>query len=202
MLSPWFIDWWFAPWAYAARGSVPLPDTDELGRRDGYRLWCREARILPDLPPVFHAQWQDAALDREEDLLASAMLFGGLIAARLGDQRWLSQLPAQDRSWCLKIAATQPLKAVFASSAMHDEGIAAFGLLELARRLETYFPGMWPRLSCLLPDQTAHLVNARLQASLAKADPLETSPVRGARCWALCQTRAVESRQLSTPAAA
>lgn len=202
MLSPSFIDWWFAPWAYATRGSFPLPETDELGRRDGYRLWCRQAGIPPDLPSVFHEEWHVAAMDREEDLLSSAMLFGGLIAVRLADQAWLGQLSAKERAWCLKIAGTQPLKAASASSTMHDEGIAAFGLLELARRLKAQFPGMWPRLSCLVPRQTAELVNARLRESLAMEEPIETSAVRAARCWAMCQARAVESRQAPSSAVA
>ncbi|WP_147375913.1 hypothetical protein [Noviherbaspirillum cavernae] len=188
MLSSEFIDWWFEPWI-CAESAVPAlhPAAARAGRRDGYRIWCEQARVAPDLPGQFDPDWQIAAADSAAELVGAARLFAGLIAARQHDTAVLDQLGFDDRKWCVSIAATQPLigcREVFAD----DDPIELRGLCEIARRLDNGFPGLWSRLRLLLaPELAAHL-ETRLAA--ANRAPSEPSATRAQRCWALCQDRA------------
>jgi hypothetical protein len=188
MLPHFFFEWWFAPWDYAgdAPGRLPLP-ADRLAQRDGYRLWCEQARVPADLPAEFDPAWQVAATGDGNELIATARLFAGLLAAREHDQQALGALAFADRKWCISIAATQPLRSAGELPYAAEDGIELRGLVELARRLEQGFPGMWPRLRLMLPPAPASRTEALLEAVLPAP---ETSAVRAQRCWTLCRNRA------------
>jgi hypothetical protein len=185
-----FIDWWFAPWEYAADEPAYRPlSADRVAQRDGYRLWCRQAGVQPDLPDSFDPAWQSAALDDGIELTAAVRLFAGLIAAREHNDGALRQLSIADRKWCASIAATQPLRACGTTIYAADEAIEIRGAVELAYRLRNGFPGMWSRLRLTLAPPLATRIDALLEAASARhaggGDP------RSLRCWNLCRQRAV-----------
>lgn len=205
-LSEQFIDWWFSPWRYARANDVsPMQDRlherlhSTLGRRDAYRHWCAEARVTPQLPshPDWQWQWQAAALSDTDQLLQSAELFGGMLAARRQRHDELAQLSPQRRRWCLSVALTQPLAdwtegvldgADGATVSVHERG-----LLELALRLDRGFPGMWSRLRLLLPPPLRATLQAK-SAALSVAGGTAVLPLRDRdrRCWQMCVTRSHE----------
>lgn len=191
MLPQSFFDWWFAPWAYAVeiRGRLPL-ETDHLGRRDGYRLWCREAQVVADLPQCFDPGWHVAASTGGDELLASARLFGGLIAAREHNGPVLAELAFDDRKWCASIAATQPLRGCAEAGIAPTDTIVVRGLLELALRLEHGFSGMWARLRLGLPVEIAERVDALLRTVHVDDLAPDGTALRAQRCWTLCRRRA------------
>jgi len=193
-LAPWFLDWWFAPWEYAAGQEDLLPQAAGLAaQRDGYRLWCRRAGIAPDLPAHFDASWQVVALRKHNDFLRCAHLFGGLFAAREHNFDELGQLPRETRLWCLGVALTQPLQtARHGSRRALAGGIEVRGLLELALRLEQGFPGMWSRLALMLPAPLSTLLASALDVGdgVAVAELASPEQARLQRCWKICAARA------------
>ncbi|SFL98189.1 hypothetical protein SAMN02982985_02241 [Rugamonas rubra] len=180
-----FVDWWFAPWRHAAL--APAPAAEPLARRDGYRLWCRRAGIAAELPAAFDPAWQVAAGGDGATLRAAARLFAGLLAARAQRAAMLGELSPAERKWCLGVAATQPLLACAAPPYAAGDALEVAGLVELARRLEPRFAGLWPRLRLGLPAALAARVDALLPA--AAGQPAEASPRRAQRCWRLCLGR-------------
>lgn len=189
MMSPDFIDWWFAPWTYAI-GIGDLAGTEELmARRDGYREWCSAAQVISELPPECDAQWTSAALIDGAALQHAATLFMGLIAARQQDQNALAQIPLVERRWCLSVAATQPLHAYAVDHPDDHQELPLRGLAELAIRLDHGFPGLWSRLRLTLPESTRAAVALRLQNSWADQDILMQAASRSQRCWRLCRQR-------------
>lgn len=197
MLPSSLFDWWFAPWSYAADADLRLPlALDRFAQRDGYRVWCSQADISPDFPSHFHAAWSIAVTSSGAELLATARLFAGLMAAREHDQATLAELSFDDRKWCLSVAATQPLSRCRQVRYGNDEPIEMRGMVELARRLESGFPGLWPRLRLMLPAPIAAKVTALVaEAAVVPVDP-DAALMRAQRCWRLCRTR-VESMGLS-----
>jgi hypothetical protein len=191
MLPDSFLDWWFAPWACTGATSVALPaQTDLLGQRDGYRLWCDKAGVVTAFPAAFDAGWQVAMAQDSEELMATARLFAGLFAARTHDHPALAQLPIADRKWCMSIAPTQPLTACKDLPFDDDDGLEVRGLIELARRLEVDFPGFWSRLRLLLPADTGDRVESLLQLALQSNEGRGNSPMRAQRCWSMCRVHA------------
>lgn len=191
MLSDTFIDWWFAPWSYAASAPARLqPAVDLLAQRDQYGFWCAEAGVRADFPTDFDPGWQVAAVRAGTELRKAAELFGGLIAARGQDQPVLGSLPIPDRKWCLSIAITQPLKGCREVQFLPTDPAEVRGLTELARRLEHGFPGIWTRLRLLLPEQLANRVDTLLPAALAEWSPAAGPEARAQRCWQMCRVRA------------
>jgi len=194
MLDAHFIDWWFAPWRYAIRKRMPLfAYSDELGRRDGYDLWCAHTNARAALPDEFDPGWQVAALENAALFARSARLYGGLIAARAQNQFVLARLPIEERRWCLSVAITQPLKACAELPLAAHAGVdlaELYGVVELAHRLERGFPGMWSRLRLLLDDALASRAEALLPAALAGAPDESGNPKRAQRCWQMCMQRA------------
>lgn len=191
MLPDLFLDWWFVPWTYAGETRPPL-GPDPLGRRDGYALWCESAGVQPAFPGEFDPGWHVAALRDGDGLARTAALFGGLIAAREQDQAVLGKLSIPDRRWCMSIATTQPLKGCRALPVTDDPDLPEVrGLVELARRLEHGFPGMWSRLRLLLAPALAGRADALLPAALATSVADTGSPVRAQRCWQICVVRAL-----------
>lgn len=193
MLSDAFIDWWFTPWSYAATASAHLlPADDLLAQRDQYGFWCAQAGVRTDFPGDFDPGWQVAAIHVGPELRKAAELFGGLIAARSQDQSVLSQLPISDRKWCMSIATTQPLKGCREVQFQPGDPVEVRGLIELARRLEHGFPGLWTRLRLLLPEPLANRVETLLPAALAEWGSAAGPEVRAQRCWKICHTRAAQ----------
>ncbi|OGB25906.1 MAG: hypothetical protein A3I66_12050 [Burkholderiales bacterium RIFCSPLOWO2_02_FULL_57_36] len=195
MLPPTFLDWWFAPWAHASGRTPCLPSAiDQLGRRDGYRLWCAEAGIDPDIPLHFDPAWHIAATADGTEFIATARLFAGLLAARDHDQAVLGALPFADRKWCVSIAATQPLQRC--SHVRYDggESIEVRGMVELARRLEHGFPGLWGRLRLTLPIALADKVDRLRHEAVAMELKLDACATRAQRCWQHCRNRAESMR--------
>lgn len=191
MLPQEFFDWWFEPWTYAADAACLHPaGTGRVGQRDGYRLWCEQAGVAAELPQHFDTEWYVAAATDGAQLIATARLFGGLFAARRHDQALLNELAFDERKWCVSIAATQPLSAAEGLPAARGVGIDAYGLMELVRRLESGFPGMWSRLRLLLPQELAGKTEELLAAIAGSEQKREASAARAQRCWALCETRA------------
>jgi hypothetical protein len=191
MLPQEFFDWWFEPWAYAADAACLHPvGTGRVGQRDGYRLWCDQADVAAELPPHFDTEWHVVAAIDGAQLIATARLFGGLFAARRHDQALLNELAFDERKWCVSIAATQPLSAVEGLPNVRGVGIAAYGLVELVRRLEFGFPGMWSRLRLLLPQDLVGKTEELLGVITRIEQKREASATRAQRCWALCETRA------------
>jgi hypothetical protein len=198
MLPAAFLDWWFAPWGYAASASGHAShDADLVGRRDAYRLWCAGAGVRPALPADFDAGWQAAALDDGATLASSAKLFGGLLAARQQQRQALAQLAPADRKWCMSIASVQPLAQYAAGPYAPGEALEVRGLTELSCRLEHRFPGMWSRLRLLLPRQLDDRVTTLLERE-RDADDWHDGPdpssQRALRCWRLCLQRALEMK--------
>ena len=191
MLSPSMVQWWFEPWSYApGAATVCGLASDRFGLRDGYRFWCGSNAVEERIPERFDPAWSVAACTGEAELADTARLFGGLSAARDQDLRLLGKLAPADRKWCLGIAATQPLRSSREVRYAPDDGLDVRGLIELARRLESGFPGMWSRLRLLLPAQQAARVAVLLPAALAGKDDLEPAPARAQRCWQMCRNRA------------
>lgn len=192
-----FLDWWFRPWEYALDGAIDdsagaASMHDDLARRDGYRLWCRRAGIAADLPVHSQAAWQTLAENDGADLLATAQLFGGLLAARQQHNAALAELPPAQRAWCLRTAALQPLVCHAARLHPAGNGLALRALTELAYHLHYTVPGMWPRLALALPAETQQPVAALLQQLLAQApDPAQApaGATRVLRCWRMCRDR-------------
>jgi hypothetical protein len=198
MLPAAFLDWWFAPWSYAAAASRHASyDAALIGRRDAYRLWCAGAGVRPALPAAFDAGWQAAALDDGSALASSAKLFGGLLAARRQQREALSQLALADRKWCLSIASVQPLAEYGAVPYAPDDALEVRGLAELSCRLEQGFPGMWSRLRLLLPRELHDRVAALLPQERDARDVPDPASQRALRCWRLCRQRAAEMKQAS-----
>ncbi|HVK95920.1 MAG TPA: hypothetical protein VM571_14475, partial [Noviherbaspirillum sp.] len=167
MLPDSFLDWWFAPWTYAAgarRRRLPLA-ADQLGQRDGYRLWCEQANVQVAFPDDFDPAWHVAAVQNANELMNAAKLFAGLIAAREHNQAMLDQLAIPERRWCMSVAITQPLKGCQTVPFTDTDSIEIRGLVELVRRVESGFPGMWTRLRLLLPKTLAARVGALLPAA-------------------------------------
>jgi hypothetical protein len=190
MLSQSFFDWWFAPWNYAAY----LPDSmlqakDQLGLRDGYRLWCKQVQINADLPMQFDPSWNIAICTSADQLLLTAQLFAGLIAARENDTAALQTLPFADRKWCMRTAATQPLRRCCPISYTVDEAIEIRGLVELAVHLEPRCAGMWSRLRLMLEPALVDRIDPLMLATLAQAPDIEDSAARAQRCWRMCRNR-------------
>lgn len=191
MLPHFFFDWWFAPWAFARADAQCLPlSADWLGQRDGYRLWCAELGVVADLPESLDPAWHVAAVESGEELCGAARLFAGLIAAREHNQQVLGELPFADRKWCVSIAATQPLRGAGTLPYAADDDITVRGLVELARRLEPGFPGIWSRLRLTLPAEVAARVDCLLEAALGPGRSIDASAIRAQRCWTLCRGRA------------
>ena len=191
MLSDHFIDWWFAPWRYAAASPAGLaPAPDLLAQRDQYGLWCAQAGVRPDVPSRFDPGWQVAAVGAAPQLRKGAELFGGVIAARGQDQAALGRLVLAERRWCMSIALTQPLKGCCERQFDPRDPVELQGLTELARRLERGFPGLWPRLRLQLPAALAGQVHALLPAALADPVPAAASEARVQRCWQMCLAHA------------
>jgi hypothetical protein len=194
MLSHAFIEWWFNPWACAGSAPEwPLPAADTLGRRDAYRLWCAQALVVADLPPRFALPWHILAGLSGTELAATARLFAGLVAARDHQQAVLGELAVRDRKWCISIAATQPLRRAQDVPYTAQDGIEVRGLVELARRLEVAFPGLWSRLRLTLGPALAARVDALAPAAMASAAEDAAgvaASTRAARCWTLCHAHA------------
>lgn len=190
MLPSSLFDWWFAPWLYALDADLRLPLTqDRLAQRDGYRLWCAKAHIESDFPVHFHGAWSIAITSNVVELMATARLFSGLMAAREHDQLLLGSLSLDDRKWCLSVAATQPLSHCPHVAYGLDDGIEVRGLVELARRLESGFPGLWSRLQLMLSRDLAARVASQLEhAVLISVEP-DAALLRAQRCWRLCRAR-------------
>ncbi|WP_211474776.1 hypothetical protein [Collimonas humicola] len=205
MLPHAFLDWWFAPWSYANGGAPCLPlASDQLSRRDGYRLWCAEAQVRPGLPPAFDPVWALAATSDGAALAATARLFAGLLAARGHVHEVLAGLPFADHRWCVTVAATQPLLPCAPFRHGADEAIELHGLLELARHLEHGFPGLWQRLRLTLPVAQANEVERLRQEPLPLPNMSDAAIARAQRCWQLCRGRAesaLPARRLSAQAA-
>lgn len=190
MLTDAFFDWWFSPWTYAARLSSSLPSKDCLGQRDGYRLWCEEARLRPDLPEHCDPEWSIAAMRDAGVLLSAARLFAGLVAARQYDRTVLDVLTLDEKKWCASISAIQPLQSLHDMRVVSPRTVETRGLVELAGRLERGFPGLWPRLRLLLAEDTAEDVDGLLRAAFGSGDHGSASDRRAQRCWRLCLERA------------
>lgn len=191
MLPNSFFDWWFAPWRYAVEPTDRLPlQGDFLGRQDGYRLWCKDARVPAGLPARFDPAWHIAMGESGPELTAAARLFGGLFAARAHDQSALGELEFPERKWCVGIAATQPLRTWASKSGGTGDSVEVRGLAELAGRLESGFPGVWPRLRLTLPAMLRGAVDERLADITAPAENASAAQARAQRCWMLCRNRA------------
>lgn len=190
MLPQFLFEWWFEPWAYALNAEPHIkPSPGRLAQRDGYRSWCRRHAVPERIPDEFDAAWSVAASTSGAELIFAARMFGGLVAAREQDLKVLNALSPADRKWCLGIAATQPLRACRSLHYAPDEPVETRGLVELARRLEQGFPGMWSRLKLMLPPALSDRTGELLQAALSSGDGVETSAARAQRCWRLCRDR-------------
>ncbi|HYD61646.1 MAG TPA: hypothetical protein VEC35_14870 [Noviherbaspirillum sp.] len=197
MLTDAFLDWWFAPWAYAARPSASLSAPDCLGQRDAYRLWCEEARLRPDLPERCDPAWSFAALYDGRVLLSTARLFAGLMAARRHDRTGLDALTIDDRKWCASISATQPLQSFHTMRVASPQQVEIWGLVELAVRLEHGFPGMWSRLRLLLPSDMSRDVDGLLRSGTGAGAHVSTPDRRAQRCWRLCLERVADAARIT-----
>lgn len=178
-----FADWWFAPECGDVLPGAPQ-QTGLLARRDGYRLHCRRDGLPPALPPFMSAGWP-LALGLGAGLRPAARLYAGLLAAREHDAAALSRLAPADRAWCLRLAATQPLRACAPGNGGAD--LTLRGLAELACHLERDFPGLWPRLRLALDQPTRDGVAALLPSL---APPAAMATARAQRCWLACRRQA------------
>jgi len=196
-LSDSFIDWWFSPWSYGdvegrsggfATALSSLTASDTLARRDAYRLWCAELKVVAELPPSFDPAWSLAATADAKEFGATLRLFGAVIAAGGRDEALLGELPFNDRKWCMSIASTQALVAGPRPAA----SLAERGALELKERLEAEFYGLWSRLRMLLAPAMRAVIDK--QTADSRRAPLGSSVVaRWQRCWRLCSERAKTS---------
>jgi hypothetical protein len=188
-----FLDWWFAPWHYLDMAGLPGLGDKLVARRDGYRAWCEQAGLTPDLPGLFDPGWQSAALQHAALLRHRAGLFGGLFVARARAQDMLKTLTPEARSWCQRVSLAQPLTRCVADSALFSEAspdVVMVGLAELAWRLEQDFPGMWTRLRWLLdPPERTHLDLALSSARRQQASESPAAGRRALRCWQFCSAR-------------
>jgi hypothetical protein len=190
MLPDFLVDWWFSPWTYVPVAPIQLLEgAYVLAQRDGYRMWCEQGGISTALPAQFDPEWHVAVVDGAS-LVAAARLYAGLFAARAQDQRVLAALRFEDRKWCMSIAATQPLTACRQLSYGTDDALEVRGLVELGRRLECEFPGMWARLRLSLPEQLGKSTEVLVQEAVALNEERGKSSVRAQRCWLLCRIRA------------
>lgn len=190
MLPNTFLDWWFAPWSYASVLTQRLPlATDELGRRDGYRLWCSEACINPDLPEKFDPAWTIVATSNGLELAATARLFAGLLAAREHTHQVLRALSFADHKWCVSVAATQPLSQHWQINYSADDSNTVRGLVYLACHIEHDFPGLWERLLLTLPIALANRAEYLRLNAVTLTNRSESSVLRTRRCWRLCHNR-------------
>ncbi|MFC5474035.1 hypothetical protein [Paraherbaspirillum soli] len=201
MFAQSLIDWWFMPWSYAPdRGAAWPPMAEQLGSRDRYRLWCREADVVADFPPQCDPGWGVAALADGGQLLAAARLFAGLIAAREHDdaeaRAALLSLSPAERKWCLSVAATQPLRSFLQGIEGGAIEIEVHGLLELALYLSDGFPGMWSRLRLTLPPALAAQVDGLLDAAPTGVVAPAMQVVRAQRCWRMCRVRVEAAAQV------
>lgn len=175
MLADGFLDWWFAPWHLDGVPPPFPPDASPLARRHGYRAWCEAIGVPADLPPVWDAGWQAAAVSDAALLRRAASLYAALLAARRNEPARLAALPLAERRWCMGIANTQPLQPLAEPAA----SLQAWGLAELAGALEQGFAGLWPRLRLLLRIEASDVPGAAAPAG-----------TRQLRCWRLCLDRA------------
>ncbi|CDG82327.1 hrpD-like protein [Janthinobacterium agaricidamnosum NBRC 102515 = DSM 9628] len=188
-----FIDWWFAPWPPAPASDAEQAEQGAPGLpalRDRYRWWCQQAGCPADLPASFDPAWQPLCGADGAVLQATARLYAGLIAAREHDAALLAMLPPDDRKWCASLAATQPLP--HCGRAVYEAGDSADvrGLAELAQHLRHGFPGLWPRLQCLLPAPLAGRVQALLELMAPHDELTPRQSGRVQRCWFMCAARA------------
>ncbi|MYM98639.1 hypothetical protein [Duganella vulcania] len=186
-----FVDWWFAPWQIAPARPPHAAMDGVMAMRDGYRLWCAQLQLMPGLPPSFDPEWAAAAGTDPAALAPAARLFGGLLAARAQDGPALATLPAQDRDWCLRVAATQPLACYGREHYAAGDTLALRGQCELACHLEAAFPGLWPRLRLGLDTADAARIGQLLAAMPAPLGAATAARVR--RCWLLCSMRASQT---------
>lgn len=198
MLPSSVFDWWFAPWTYAVDSDLRLPlALDRFAQRDGYRLWCSLADVDPDFPPHFHAAWSIAVTSSGSELIAAARLFAGLMAAREHDQNLLGHLSFEDHKWCVSVAATQPIIRCPQVEYAVDESIEVCGLVELARRLESGFPGLWSRLRLTLPRALVDQITMRLRDAAIAIVETDSALIRAQRCWRMCRARVESNDQIN-----
>lgn len=198
-LQPDFVEWWFAPWNYACHWSsdMDLP-AGQVGRRDGYALWCHKAGVQAQFPALLDGGWQIAALSSRTRLEKIATLFAGLLAAREKNLKGMNGLNVEDRRWCISIAGLQPLLGLAANTRIRGAapGTVERGLLELRGWLEFGFPGMWSRLRHLLHEDLARSIDDSAGAFQPGHDMESVSAAairRAQRCWQLCADRALAS---------
>lgn len=191
MLPQSFLEWWFEPWRYAAANQDCMADVkDVYARRDGYRIWCQQAGVTPELPPRFDPGWCVAANGSPASIMGAAYLFGGLILTRNRDLDCLRFFTPAERKWCLSIAATQPLQPLSGLFVQSREAARLCGLLELAIRLEIGFPGMWSRLRLMLPGTLAQETASLLEDAATDRTGVQSPNARPQRCWRMCLARA------------
>lgn len=186
-----FLSWWFAPWRWAGAAAEEVPYArDEIARRDGYRSWCARNEVPAALPADADHAWMALAATEGPALLATARLFGGLLAARGQDRALLSQLAAPERRWCMSIASLQPLAPSSAARYAARDGLEVRGMIEACRYVERDFPGIWPRLRLLLEPALGDRVSVLLKRTAREAAPPPHAKERVLRCWQLCRRRA------------
>lgn len=203
MLTPTFLDWWFAPWAYAGTGSTVLGlATDTLGLRDAYPIWCDAHQVDTAFPDSFDPAWQHAAATDASLFETAAGLFGGLISARANDQKVLRAISQEQRRWCMSVAITQPLQPwsgwTELGSDVTGEAHVVRGLIELVRRIEPACPGMWSRLRLLVAPDTAAQVDAAYERIRTSGAPELGNVQRAQRCWSMCVAHALRLKKQST----
>ena len=196
LLSDPFLDWWYAPWERAPddawlQSGWPLPEPDQLARRDGYRLWCRHAGVDPDLPPLLDPGWEMLADLTAAQLRGTARLLGGLLAARAANLPALGALGAAQQRWCSGVASVQPLPLwqPFPAPVPDAAGVELAGLAQLAHLLETSFTGLWPRVRLVLAPPLRGAVEALLPQRALLPPPTLAETARVQRCWAMCRRR-------------
>jgi hypothetical protein len=202
MLPDSFLDWWHTPWR-AAIDAPAVYGQDALGHADGYALWCNDAGIELSLPQQFDPGWSMLANQDNQELLVSARLFGGIVAARAHAIRMSAQLSMHERKWCAGIASTQPLEMAVDVGYVAGDDIALLGLVELARRLQHDFRGLWPRLALQLENGLRSRAEQILYG-LPRGKPLPgmrpAALIRAQRCWQICQRQARQQGRPSIPA--
>jgi hypothetical protein len=199
MLSPSFLDWWFSPWKYASSALEIFPfATDELSKRDAYRLWCCNADVQPALPEKFNAGWCFAESLSTESLMGSAWIFSGLMAARNKDFVKLAHVDVETRKWCLSIASTQPSKSwpQLINSNYEKRFFSLPALFELRIHLDEHFPGLWSRIRLLLPAKYLTLLE-NFEHDIAKSESTMFSNVRAQRCWQMSLKRYHHNRPIT-----
>lgn len=186
-----FLNWWFAPWAYARSAVADALPQDTLALRDCYRWWCAQAACAPDLPVSGEPIWHQLSQWSGQQLQAAAALYAGLLAAREHDMVVMASLPPADRKWCAAVASTQPLAPCMRAPYDRTDGAVIRGLAELACFLNHVFPGLWPRLRWSLSGEVAGQIDRLCATPTALAQPvLPLEDRRVARCWLMCGARA------------